>query len=96
MVLDVRELMRRVQAGETDRAIARGLKVARKTVAVTGVRSWPRAARQNGLSANTARHHRRHRASVRVLSPSHARRCRTSARGAPAFNAVIATSAAPM
>jgi len=32
MVLDVRELMRRLQAGGTDRSIARELKVARKTV----------------------------------------------------------------
>lgn len=38
MVLDVRELMRRVQAGETDRTIARGLEVARKTVAK--YRAW--------------------------------------------------------
>lgn len=38
MVLDVRELIRRWQAGETDRAIARELHVARKTVAK--YRAW--------------------------------------------------------
>jgi transposase len=38
MTLDVRELMRRIRAGETDRAIARDLGVARKTVAK--YRTW--------------------------------------------------------
>lgn len=38
MVLDVRELMRRLQAGGTDRAIAREFKVARKTV--SKYRTW--------------------------------------------------------
>jgi transposase len=38
MVLDVRELLRRWQSGETDRAIARELQVARKTVAK--YRAW--------------------------------------------------------
>ena len=33
MALDVRELLRRVRAGETDRAVSRALSVARKTVA---------------------------------------------------------------
>jgi hypothetical protein len=33
MTLDVRELVRRLRAGETDRAIARDLGIARKTVA---------------------------------------------------------------
>jgi FixJ family two-component response regulator len=38
MVLDVRELMRRLQAGGADRSIAGELKVARKTVAE--YRAW--------------------------------------------------------
>lgn len=46
MVLDVRELMRRLQAGGTDRAIARELKVARKTV--SKYRAW---ASREGFSA---------------------------------------------
>lgn len=41
MILDVRELVRRVQAGQTDRAIARELGVARKTV--KRYRAWAEA-----------------------------------------------------
>jgi transposase len=41
MILDLRELVRRLQAGETNRAIARGLGVARKTVA--RYREWAQA-----------------------------------------------------
>lgn len=40
MILDVRELVRRLRAGETDRAIARDLTLARKTVAK--YREWAR------------------------------------------------------
>lgn len=44
MTLDVRELLRRVRAGETDRAVARELGVARKTVA-----RYREFAREEGL-----------------------------------------------
>jgi hypothetical protein len=44
MTLDVRELLRRLRAGETDRAVARALTLARKTVAryrrVAGEEGW--------------------------------------------------------